>query len=582
MNRVNDIFEKGDFLKIPKPKIYEFYESYGRVMQEKILRFEEKITRDRDGTNKKFPIYMTRCRVKSKESAYLKTKRKGKQTPQEITDLVGIRTLCLFEQELIHAYKYILEYLKENSVEISEVIIYLVDKDIRYKIVLDEIFGKENIIKFEQPEKLSGYQSIHVTGFFPNDLSPTNKIPFEFQIRTLLQDVWAELEHKLGYKQKNKNKHIEQSFKILARDLKTNDIMLSYLFEHSEEFEMNNVNQIFNPIHVFKYDDDNEPLCFTNNKALQSQYEQYKELIYAPKFCESEIASIMKANEIFIGIKSTLENQKHSKTDSNVVYWIEMEEAFFYLLNPRENNDLIRAKNKYDIYWHKSYVASFRLGQMYAYANHFSQALMYFDNSLRLLRQKAKKNSTNDNIKRNEMFIHLNIALIYWLQGYEFWDIIIKESIKAAAILDEIGNIEYYNKCIVLNSVTWYLSEIINDNKLKSKFLLLDDINIDKEFDVRLIEYQKTIDTLEDMQVDLVDALDYDTLAMCYFRKYQSDKGNLQLLEKSHHYILKTKKDRVANYFYYEPEDPLREHFKMIDNEYNRMITSTLIESKFL
>ncbi len=58
---------------------------------------EEAIVNERDDNG--LPVYLTKYRVKSIGSLYLKTKRKNKSL-DEITDMGGFRVLCLFEQDI--------------------------------------------------------------------------------------------------------------------------------------------------------------------------------------------------------------------------------------------------------------------------------------------------------------------------------------------------------------------------------------------------------------------------------------------------------------------------------------------------
>lgn len=560
----------------PKPEIYNFFDKYSEQMLNKITKIEKEIAKDRDSFGKLSPIYLTRGRVKSREGAYLKTKRKNKRTAQDITDLIGIRVLCFVEQNLIDAYKYMLKYLNKNSLEITEVIIYLVDTDTRYKSVLEEVLEVNHSVKFiDASDKKSGYQSIHITGFFSNDDTTSieeDKIPYEVQIRTLLQDVWGELEHKLAYKQKKQNKFIKNGFRILARNLKTDDIMLSHLFEYSEEDNNNEISAFSNPIHVFNYDTDNIASCLKMDTRLFDEYIQYKNIIYLPKFCESSKKTIEKAYGLFISLKGKMELFKLTQEDANVRYWIEMEEAFYLLLLPRDENDIIRAEHTYQIHWKESYIASFRLGQLNAHRNSFPEALMYFDHAYNLLLQKISLQGSNNDIRRNEMFIHLNVALIYWLQGSEYQSAVIDESKKAINILKDITDVRLYNRCLVLNSVTWYFSEIINSPQLKRDFLDKNQINIDAEFNIYFEQYQDVISKLEEEKNSLIDDMEYDTLAMCYFRKYKRDK-KVELLDNAYKYIQKINSiDKNNNYYYYETGKFFREHYQLIYKEYSKML----------
>ena len=99
-----------------------------------------------------------------------------------LTDMIGIRVICTFLEDI----SVVLEQLKEIF-------------DIR------EIERKGADLNFKE----FGYESIHVLIAIPEDCVPVhiddnlplpNDLVCEIQIRTILQDAWAEVEHELIYK----------------------------------------------------------------------------------------------------------------------------------------------------------------------------------------------------------------------------------------------------------------------------------------------------------------------------------------------------------------------------------------------
>lgn len=132
------------------------------------------------------PTY--KARIKSFSSYYRKLIR---QKSEEValsdslvclTDMIGIRVICTFLEDI----SVVLEQLKEIF-------------DIR------EIERKGADLNFKE----FGYESIHVLIAIPEDCVPVdiddnlslpNDLVCEIQIRTILQDAWAEVEHELIYK----------------------------------------------------------------------------------------------------------------------------------------------------------------------------------------------------------------------------------------------------------------------------------------------------------------------------------------------------------------------------------------------
>ena len=120
-------------------------------------------------------------RIKSFESYFKKYIRllkseSGDDSPQ-ITDLFGIRIVCLFLEDLAAA-----EELLKDKFNVVEV---------------DRKGGDHTFREF-------GYESIHLLVTIPEDITKRWGIPYgeiaEVQIRTILQDAWAEVEHELVYK----------------------------------------------------------------------------------------------------------------------------------------------------------------------------------------------------------------------------------------------------------------------------------------------------------------------------------------------------------------------------------------------
>ena len=165
-------------------KLYESYAEYFAIVMENIidiLHAEVKLNSQ--------PTY--KSRVKSFNSYYKKILR---LKPEEtkgcsdslvlLTDMMGIRMICAFLEDM----QLGLEQIKKIF-EIKEI----------------EIKGAEK--KFSE----FGYESIHVLIKIPesckpkielfNDLKPLgDNLVCEIQIRTILQDAWAEVEHELIYK----------------------------------------------------------------------------------------------------------------------------------------------------------------------------------------------------------------------------------------------------------------------------------------------------------------------------------------------------------------------------------------------
>ena len=137
------------------------------------------INAELSGQKKRTVISQITNRIKSAESIYAKLLKKGLEPDFEtarknLKDLIGIRVVCPFEDEL---------YQVAESLEMQ--------KDIEIVRIKDYI---------KNPKK-NGYKSLHLIVKTPIFLKEGKKmITVEVQLRTIAMDFWASLEHKLRYK----------------------------------------------------------------------------------------------------------------------------------------------------------------------------------------------------------------------------------------------------------------------------------------------------------------------------------------------------------------------------------------------
>nr|WP_296829627.1 tetratricopeptide repeat protein [Treponema sp.] len=131
------------------------------------------------------PTYKTR--IKSFGSYYKKILRqKNDQLGDDnknfvtLTDMMGIRVICAFLEDLSEVQKQICQNFDVKEIE------------------------KKGA---EQSFREFGYESIHILVKIPQDCMPEvtepvlpEEVVCEIQIRTILQDAWAEVEHELIYK----------------------------------------------------------------------------------------------------------------------------------------------------------------------------------------------------------------------------------------------------------------------------------------------------------------------------------------------------------------------------------------------
>ncbi len=165
--------------------------------------------------NKNHQKSIINFRVKKKNSCIEKINRKYKDRIEKeniapfglLTDIIGIRIICMYESEIEKIAKLI-----EEEFEILE-------KTDKTKIIMEN-------------DNTFGYKGLHIDAKFSStrielpEYNAYDGIQFEIQIRTIIQNAWSELDHQIKYK-----KHIPQ-------ELKRRINRLAALFEIADsEFE---------------------------------------------------------------------------------------------------------------------------------------------------------------------------------------------------------------------------------------------------------------------------------------------------------------------------------------------------------
>ncbi len=173
-----------DSIELPnKNSIEHTYNSYAPVFNEVLSKIEEKLKANIKLQS--MPTY--KARIKSFPSYYKKILRQKPEEAAEskllvtLTDMVGIRIICAF--------------LEDTENVVTQLTSFFTVREIEHK-------------GFEQSFREFGYESVHVLIEIPQDCMPTEnlfpKLPedmvFEIQVRTILQEAWAEVEHELIYK----------------------------------------------------------------------------------------------------------------------------------------------------------------------------------------------------------------------------------------------------------------------------------------------------------------------------------------------------------------------------------------------
>lgn len=224
------------------------------------------------------PIYTTKSRIKAEDSIFIKTKRDKENNLNKIEDIAGFRIVCLFEQDIIQVHNYIIKSLGDDNdkFNLCKFKYFNFDYDSFIKPLIEyltPIYGNVDLIP---KKKETGYKSIH---YIFNYKIGINEYNIEIQLRTLLQDVWGELEHSICYKQGDVDPQIKHNFIALSTRLQADDTMIKNLKSKSDEERTQHLYTyaIGGPVAFYDYEKDLIPDIFKNG-PLKSLYNSYVDI----------------------------------------------------------------------------------------------------------------------------------------------------------------------------------------------------------------------------------------------------------------------------------------------------------------
>ncbi|WP_227875062.1 RelA/SpoT domain-containing protein [Oceanisphaera profunda] len=121
-----------------------------------------------------------------------------------ITDLVGVRVLHLFKHEWLDIH----DYINKSWIPVEEVIAYIREGD--EGVVVESYNENECKVQIHP----AGYRSIH----YIISMQPTLiKILSEIQVRTIFEEGWSEIDHKIRYPNFTDNKLVSYFLTIFNR-----------------------------------------------------------------------------------------------------------------------------------------------------------------------------------------------------------------------------------------------------------------------------------------------------------------------------------------------------------------------------
>lgn len=194
------------------------------------------------------PIHHTRIRIKRPESVVDKIIRNPTRYPAQLSleslkkmdDALGGRIVVPFLSDLPLIDR---ELQQNGQVEISPEappVAYLT-RDLLLRLGLTHLT--------EHPKE-SGYSAIHyVVRARESAIAEAERPWIEIQVRTLVSDLWAEIEHLLGYKPgKHTSFAVRKQFQILASQLTAIDEHFNFLYTELSRFQEIVAYEEFHPL----------------------------------------------------------------------------------------------------------------------------------------------------------------------------------------------------------------------------------------------------------------------------------------------------------------------------------------------
>ncbi len=153
---------------------------------------------------------------------------------QEITDLMGIRILLLFKEDWLEIHDYLIGTYKDVLIEPPFAYVREGDDTRLYE-------GRIEIRK-EKP-----YRSVHYV------IRSDKGLAIEIQVRTLYEEAWSEIDHKLRYPYNLTNEMLANYINIMNRLTGVGDEMGTFIHSYIKNFQENLYSGVTNDNEVYQF-----------------------------------------------------------------------------------------------------------------------------------------------------------------------------------------------------------------------------------------------------------------------------------------------------------------------------------------
>ncbi|EOS70660.1 hypothetical protein C818_01257 [Lachnospiraceae bacterium MD308] len=137
---------------------------------------------------------------------------------QEITDLMGIRILLLFKEDWLEVHNYVMGMYEEALLETPFAYVREGDDTRLYEDKVE--------IRKEKP-----YRSVHYV------IQSDKGAAIEIQVRTLYEEAWSEIDHKLRYPYNLTNEMLANYINIMNRLTGMGDEMGTFIHSYIKNFQ---------------------------------------------------------------------------------------------------------------------------------------------------------------------------------------------------------------------------------------------------------------------------------------------------------------------------------------------------------
>ncbi|MBC9908955.1 RelA/SpoT domain-containing protein [Chitinophaga varians] len=197
--------------------------------------------------SKPFPIIHS-VKGRLKDPSHLRDKidrknKKGREVTidnlfQEVTDLIGIRVLHLYQDQFPIIHKHIQNYVKEGDwAFVEEPMAYTWDPE--SKKLYDKLGIRSSV-------RDTYYTSVHYL-VKPNNNNP-NPICCEIQVRTLFEEIWGEIDHSINYPHPTSDVACKEQLRVLSKLISTGTRLADSIYRTLNDHNKNrSIQNIFEP-----------------------------------------------------------------------------------------------------------------------------------------------------------------------------------------------------------------------------------------------------------------------------------------------------------------------------------------------